>query len=66
MCYMYKGFPINIIRIYFVTALKSADEVYLKRARHVITEIYRTFIAADALTKGDFIKVINKSAKSYT
>ncbi|KAL1376866.1 hypothetical protein pipiens_016637 [Culex pipiens pipiens] len=35
-------------------ALKGADEVLLKRARHVITEIKRTTEAADALRAGDF------------
>uniref|UniRef100_A0A1Q3FNY3 Putative galactokinase n=1 Tax=Culex tarsalis TaxID=7177 RepID=A0A1Q3FNY3_CULTA len=35
-------------------ALKEAEEVLLKRARHVITEIKRTTAAAEALKAGDF------------
>lgn len=39
-------------------ALKGHDEILLKRARHVITEIQRTRDAADALRKKDFAKVM--------
>lgn len=39
------------------TALKDFDEVLTKRARHVVTEIQRTFEAAEALKRRDFKKV---------
>lgn len=38
-------------------ALKNADEILIKRGRHVITEIKRTRDAADALQNHDFEKV---------
>lgn len=42
---------------YYFSALKNADEVLLKRARHVITEVQRTIEAAEAMKSHDFIKV---------
>lgn len=48
-----------MINIFFnlILALKNADEVLLKRARHVITEVQRTIEAAEAMKSHDFIKV---------
>lgn len=47
-------------------ALKgAADEVLLKRARHVITEIRRTTAAADALRAGDFEQMGRLMAESH-
>uniref|UniRef100_A0A8D8B5J9 Galactokinase n=5 Tax=Culex pipiens TaxID=7175 RepID=A0A8D8B5J9_CULPI len=46
-------------------ALKGADEVLLKRARHVITEIKRTTEAADALRAGDFEEMGKLMAASH-
>lgn len=37
--------------------LQKASDPFLRRARHVITEIHRTTIAAHALKTGDFLKV---------
>ncbi|XP_065080221.1 galactokinase-like isoform X1 [Ochlerotatus camptorhynchus] len=48
-------------------ALKGADEVLLKRARHVISEIKRTVAAAEALRANDYDrmgKLMNESHKS--
>ncbi|XP_055325074.1 galactokinase-like [Sitodiplosis mosellana] len=48
-------------------ALKGSDEVFTRRARHVITEIQRTREAAEALRKKDFIemgRLMNESHES--
>ncbi|XP_053697681.1 galactokinase-like isoform X2 [Sabethes cyaneus] len=50
-----------------LTALKGADEVLTRRARHVITEIKRTVAAAEALKENDFEqmgKLMTESHKS--
>lgn len=40
-----------------IAGLKGSDEVLIKRARHVVTEIQRTREAAEALKGRDFKKV---------
>ena len=45
------------------TALKGSDEVFTKRARHVITEIQRTREAAEALRRKDFKEVSTHLSK---
>ncbi|XP_058454022.1 galactokinase-like isoform X2 [Malaya genurostris] len=46
-------------------ALKDADEVLMRRARHVITEIKRTVAAADALKANDFQKMGKLMTESH-
>ncbi|CAO1408953.1 unnamed protein product [Diamesa serratosioi] len=48
-----------------LNALKNADEVLLKRARHVITEVQRTIQAAEAMKSHDFIKVGKLMSESH-
>lgn len=43
--------------VYTKTALNQEEEILLKRARHVITEIKRTNEAAEALRQHNFKKV---------
>lgn len=42
---------------FYFAALNGAEEVLIKRARHVVTEIKRTYEAAEALRGRDFKKV---------
>lgn len=46
------------LNIFQYAALKNSDEVLIKRARHVITEIQRTYEAAEALKGHNFVQVI--------
>uniref|UniRef100_U5EZ50 Putative galactitol metabolic process n=1 Tax=Corethrella appendiculata TaxID=1370023 RepID=U5EZ50_9DIPT len=46
-------------------ALENCDELLLRRARHVITEIKRTVEAASALKQGDFVKMGKLMTESH-
>lgn len=48
----------NVLHSY--AALKNSDEVLIKRARHVITEIQRTYEAAEALKGHNFVQVTER------
>lgn len=52
-------------RLHSYTALKNSDEVLIKRARHVITEIKRTYEAAEALKGHDFVQVTKRNFLFY-
>lgn len=47
-------------RLHSYAALKNCDEVLIKRARHVITEIQRTYEAAEALKGHNFVQVTGR------
>lgn len=47
----------NYDRFFFLVSALQNDDVLLRRARHVITEIQRTREAAEALRKQDFKEV---------
>lgn len=47
-------------RLHSYAALKNCDEVLIKRARHVITEIQRTYEAAEALKGHNFVQVTER------
>lgn len=54
---MFIKYNISFSFIFLAIALSGQDEVLIKRARHVITEMKRTFDAAEALKRRDFKQV---------
>ncbi|MCS3432030.1 galactokinase [Klebsiella sp. BIGb0407] len=49
----------------FNTAINDLDPVVAKRVRHILTENIRTVEAADALAKGDFVRMGQLMAESH-
>jgi len=49
----------------FNTSVNDLDPVVAKRVRHILTENIRTLEAADALAKGDFIRMGQLMAESH-
>lgn len=48
-----------------LSALKNSDELLIKRARHVITEIQRTYEAAEALKGHNFVQMGKLMTESH-
>lgn len=49
----------------FTTSVNDLDPVVAKRVRHILTENIRTLEAADALAKGDFVRMGQLMAESH-
>jgi len=49
----------------FTTSVNDLDPVVAKRVRHILTENIRTVEAADALAKGDFVRMGQLMAESH-
>ena len=49
----------------FNSAINELDPVVAKRVRHILTENIRTVEAADALAKGDFVRMGQLMAESH-